>query len=388
MKKHVVLAAGGSGSRMNTAENKIFLQGGDKSILLRSLLLFDGLIDSMVIVCRPSDREKILAIASSAGVSYSFCIVYGGSTRQHSVLNGLQALRAEAEDVVLVHDAARCLTPRSVIQNVLDSCVKYDSGVAAVPAVNTMKYANQDHIVIGTADRTDLFEVQTPQGFRFKSLLSAYLLAESDGFTATDDASVMEHAGMTVRLVQGSHINIKITHKEDLTLMKAILRQSPLPLRTGSGYDVHRLTAGRKLILCGVEIPHSLGLLGHSDADVAVHALMDALLGAAALGDIGTHFPDSSDKYKDISSMILLREVIRKVHASGYEFVNADITISAQKPKLAPFIPQMIKNICEALSCDSGQINVKATTTEHLGFEGREEGISAQAVCLLQKKDQ
>lgn len=385
MKIHVVLAAGGSGSRMNTAENKIFLQAGGKSILLRSLLLFDGLIDNMVIVCRPSDKMQICTIASSAGVSYSLCTVFGGDTRQHSVLNGLLSLRAEPDDIVMIHDAARCLTPRSVIQDVIDSCIRFNSGVAAVSAVNTMKYADHDHMVLCTADRTDLYEVQTPQGFRFDALLSAYHLAEKKGFSATDDASVMEHAGLPVRLVQGSRFNIKATQKEDLTLMNAILQQSVPSLRTGFGYDVHQLTPGRKLILCGVEIPHSLGLLGHSDADVAVHALMDALLGAAALGDIGTHFPDSSEAYKDISSMILLKEVGRKVHASGYEFVNADITITAQRPKIAPYIPQMVKNICETLSIVPDQINIKATTTEHLGFEGREEGISAQAVCLLQK---
>ena len=195
----------------------------------------------------------------------------------------------------------------------------------------------------------------------------------------------MEHAGFPVRLVNGSKYNIKITQKEDLVIMNAVLQQNLPVLRVGFGYDVHRLTENRKLILCGVEIPHTLGLLGHSDADVALHALMDALLGASGLGDIGRHFPDTSDKYKDISSLLLLTEVIGKVRASGFEFVNADITISAQKPKLSSYIHMMEQKVCEVLSCDPMQINIKATTTEKLGFEGREEGISAQAVCLLQK---
>ena len=384
MKKYVVLAAGGSGTRMKAGTNKIFLRAGGKSLLLRSLLLFDGLIDRMVIVCRPEDEDQIRSAASVSGVSYVFTLAYGGDTRQQSVLNGLKSLPPEDEAVVLVHDAARCITPRFVIQDVLDSCVQFGSGVPAVPAVNTMKYAGQDRIVRRTADRTDLYEIQTPQGFRLDTLLSAHLQAEKDHFPATDDASVMEHAGFPVRLVPGSKINIKVTESEDLTMINAVLRQGSPSVRVGLGYDVHRLTEGRKLILCGVEVPHTLGLLGHSDADVAVHALMDSLLGAAALGDIGIHFPDTSKKYKDISSLLLLKDVICKVREAGYEFVNADITISAQKPKLAPYIPDMVQKISETLSCNPGQINIKATTTERLGFEGREEGISAQAVCLLQ----
>ena len=385
MKKYVVLAAGGSGSRMNLNENKIFLPAGGKSVLERSMLLFEGLIDRMVIVCRPEDEEKISCIASCSGVSYPFSLVFGGATRQHSVLNGLKSLQQESGSIVLIHDAARCLTPHNVILDVLDSCIRFGSGVAAVPAVNTMKYADCNRTVIRTADRTDLYEVQTPQGFWLDMLVTAYLQAEKDGFQATDDASLMEHAGFPVRLVNGSKYNIKITQKEDLVIMNAVLQQNLPILRVGFGYDVHRLTENRKLILCGVEIPHMLGLLGHSDADVALHALMDALLGASGLGDIGRHFPDTSDKYKDISSLLLLTEVIGKVRASGFEFVNADITISAQKPKLSSYIHMMKQKVSEVLSCDPMQINIKATTTEKLGFEGREEGISAQAVCLLQK---
>ena len=385
MKKYVVLAAGGSGTRMNAGCNKIFLQVGGKSVILRSMLLFNGLIDGMVIVCRPEDEAQILSIISNAGLSFSCSVTYGGDTRQHSVLNGLASLPSDPEAIVMIHDAARCITPHSVIQDVLDSCIRFGSGVAAVPAVNTMKYAGKDQIVLRTADRTDLFEIQTPQGFRLDYLHSAYLQAEHDSFSATDDASVMEHAGFPVRLVQGSKFNIKVTQKEDLLMMNAVLQNGFPAVKVGLGYDVHQLAEDRKLILCGVEIPHRLGLLGHSDADVALHALMDALLGAAALGDIGFYFPDSSEKYKNISSILLLKEVILKVHKAGYEFINADITIAAQKPKLAPYIPGMVQNVCKVLSCNPEQINIKATTTEKLGFEGREEGISAQAVCLLQK---
>ena len=384
-KVHVVLAAGGSGTRMNAGDNKIFLDAGGKSVLLRSMHLFDGLIDRMVVVCRPEDESRIREIISGSGVSYSVSTAYGGDTRQHSVLNGLKSLDAGPDDIVLIHDAARCMTPRDVILQILDSCERSGSGVAAIPAVNTMKYADSEMNVLRTADRKDLYEVQTPQGFRYGLLLRSYMKADSDGFTATDDASVVEHAGYRVLLVRGSKKNIKVTEKEDLVMINALLHGDIPMYRIGMGYDVHRLTEGRKLILCGIEIPHSLGLLGHSDADVALHALMDAMLGAAALGDIGQHFPDTSDKFKGISSLLLLKEVIRMIRNAGYEFVNADITIAAQKPKLAPYIHDMIQKTSTVLSCDPGQINIKATTTEKLGFEGREEGISAQAVCFLRK---
>lgn len=383
-----ILAAGGSGTRMNAGENKIFLPADGKCILLRSLILFDGIVDGMVIVCRPEDENRIIDIINTSGVSYSVSLTSGGDTRQHSVMNGLKAMtQADAEDIVLIHDAARCNTPEKVIRDVVQSCIVFDSGVAAVPAVNTMKYAGNDGTILRTVERNSLYEIQTPQGFLLGNLIDAYSKAERDGFIATDDASVMEHSGYPVHLVQGSKTNIKVTEKEDLIILNSFLQHKLPDFRIGIGYDVHRLTENRKLIICGIEIPHSLGLLGHSDADVGLHALMDAMLGAASLGDIGIHFPDTSDKYKDISSLILLEKTIMKIHESGYEFVNADITLIAQKPKLAPFIPDMVKKVSETLSCNINQINIKATTTEKLGFEGREEGISAHAICLLQRNN-
>lgn len=386
MKKYVVLAAGGSGTRMQANENKIFLCVGSRPVLVRSILLFERLIDGMVIVCREEDQPRIRNLLPSLSVSFPIWITAGGSTRQMSVLNGLRALRAEDDDIVLVHDAARCAAPQAVIEEVLDSCIRFGSGVPGIPAVSTMKTSDDGRVVSGTVDRSHLYEIQTPQGFRFRMLLDAYCKAEAEEFIATDDASVVEYCNIPVRLTSGSRNNIKITEKEDLPIMEAIL-QAPSPaVRIGMGYDVHQLVENRKLILCGVDIPYSLGLLGHSDADVALHALMDAMLGAAALGDIGTHFPDSDKKYEGISSLVLLQESARCVRDAGYELVNADITIVAQRPKLAPYIPQMVQNISDAIQCDPLQISVKATTTERLGFEGRGEGISAQAVCLLQKK--
>jgi len=385
MNTYVILAAGGSGTRMGAGRNKIFLPLLGIPVLLRSIRLFDGLISSMVIVCRDEDRAEAERLAAAAGVSFPVSFVSGGATRQHSVLNGLRSVPFREEDLVLVHDAARCLTPRDVIIAVLDSCRRYGSGVPAVPAISTMKYGTPDCLVVRTVDRGNLFEVQTPQGFRAGALLRANTLAERDHFAVTDDASVMEHAGEEVRLVQGAKINMKITEKEDIRIAEALLSAGIPTMRVGSGYDVHCLTEGRDLILCGVKIPHTLGLLGHSDADVALHALMDAMLGAASLGDIGRLFPDTDDQYRGISSMLLLEETRKKIISAGYRFVNADITIVAQRPKLAPFIPDMVRNVCSALGCEEHQVNVKATTTEKLGFEGRQEGISAQAVCLLER---
>jgi 2-C-methyl-D-erythritol 4-phosphate cytidylyltransferase/2-C-methyl-D-erythritol 2,4-cyclodiphosphate synthase len=226
-----------------------------------------------------------------------------------------------------------------------------------------------------TLDRRQLFNVQTPQGFETGLIKRAFQKAYEEEYYGTDDAVLAERIGCNVALAPGSYGNIKITTKEDL----------PVETRVGSGFDVHRLTHDRELILCGVKIPFEKGLLGHSDADVALHALMDAMLGAAAMGDIGRHFPDSEERYKGISSMKLLNETYRLITDAGYKVGNIDITIMAQRPKMLPYISQMRENIASALGMRQDNVNVKATTTERLGFVGREEGIAAEAVCILTK---
>ena len=221
---HVVLAAGGAGSRMGAGQNKIFLEAGGKSILLRSMQLFEGIIDRMVIVCRPEDEQQIRRIVSMSGVSYQVSLARGGESRQHSVLNGLKSLGADPDDIVLVHDAARCLTPVNVILDILESCRSKGSGVAAVPAVNTMKYADSDMYVLHTADRSDLYEIQTPQGFRYKELLQCYEHAAANHITATDDTALAEAIGIEVFLAKGSYSNIKITTPEDIAVAYEIIR--------------------------------------------------------------------------------------------------------------------------------------------------------------------
>ena len=383
MKTIAVMACGGSGSRMNAGINKILLPLAGKTVIRRSLEAFDGLIDEMVLSVRPGDEPLIRQEAALSGVLYPVRMVPGGSTRQESVLNGLKSVLWDPEDVVLVHDAARCLVEPDLIRRVIASCRQSGSGVPAVPAVSTFKLCDESGHVTRTLPRASLYEIQTPQGFGGAALLRASLDAASGGLAVTDDASVMENAGYSVKIVPGSVRNVKLTTPEDYMNVESMLNRSAPSLRIGTGYDVHRLVENRKLILCGVEIPFELGLLGHSDADVALHALMDAMLGAAALGDIGRHFPDSDPQYKGISSLLLLKKTAELLQRSGYCLVNADVTIIAQKPKLLPYIPQMRENVAGAVSCRPDAISIKATTTEQLGFEGRMEGISAQAVCLI-----
>ena len=383
MKTYCILASAGSGSRMNAGFNKIFLRLNGRSVLQHSISLFDHLIDEMILVYRREDLSEIRNHLSEVKVSFPVRLTEGGSTRMRSVLNGLEQLSFQPKDIVLVHDAARCLTEPALIKELISNCRMHGSSVPGIPVTSTVKICNPDHQVSRTPDRSSLFEIQTPQAFNGIALLEASRKAAAADFEATDDASVMEHAGLPVYVVSGSRTNIKITTREDLMFAEMLLHTVPAPYRIGTGYDVHRLVDNRKLILCGVDIPYEKGLLGHSDADVAVHALMDAMLGAASLGDIGQHFPDTDPRWKDISSLLLLKETNRLIHATGYSLLNADMTIVAQRPKLSPFLTEMKKNLADTLVCEPCQLSVKATTTEQLGFEGRGEGISTQAVCML-----
>lgn len=384
---YVILLAGGSGSRMGSGCNKVLLPLGGETVISRAARAFAGVADGMVIVARPEDEAAIRSdLAVSRAFSGPLVIVPGGNTRQDSVWNGLCGLPPDATHV-LVHDGARCLVDEPTIRRAMASAEQCGSGVAAIPAVDTIKQVDSAWRVVATPDRSSLCVVQTPQAFQVELLRQAHLAAQAEGYQGTDDASLVERLGQPVQLTLGSRRNIKLTTPEDMAMAEAMLNPTPSfpALRVGQGYDVHRLVEGRALILCGVQVPHTLGLLGHSDADVALHALMDAMLGAAALGDIGKHFPDTDERYKGISSMKLLAHVVALLKENRLRTANADVTIVAQKPKLLPYIPQMRENVAAALGLPLNRVNVKATTTERLAFEGREEGISAQAVCLLQE---
>lgn len=380
-----IILGGGLGTRMQAGRNKVTLSLNGEMMLLRSIRKLRPHVDGMVVVTRPEERETIRAAMEGANLLDNVIFADAGNTRQDSVRSGLNAL-PEACSYVMIHDGARCLIDKHTIARVKESVIACGTGIAAVRVTDTIKQVDAQERALATPDRTMLRAVQTPQGFAKQLILDAHAYAGQHGYLGTDDASLVEYMGHTVQLVEGSRRNIKLTTPEDMMIAEAFLNhKAPLPqLRIGQGYDVHRLVEERKLILCGVEIPHTHGLLGHSDADVAVHALMDAMLGAMALGDIGRHFPDTDERYRGISSMKLLEHVVQLLGEHHARVANCDVTIVAQKPKLLPHIQQMRENLASALSLPLDRVNVKATTTERLGFEGQLEGISAQAVCMVQ----
>lgn len=369
-----IIMAAGTGSRMGAAVPKQFLKIKGRTVLERAVLPFEnnGFVDDILVVCGQDFVPLCKRLCSA--FSKVRAIITGGEQRQDSVRNAINALEIGADGYVLIHDGARPFVTDEIICRVLAGAADAGAAVCAVPVKDTVRRITEEGST--TLDRSQLCNVQTPQGFKAAVIRDAFAAADSEGFVGTDDAGLAERAGYHVTLVEGSYDNIKITTREDM----------PVETRIGAGFDVHKMTDGRKMILCGVDIPFEKGLLGHSDADVALHALMDAMLGAAALGDIGSHFPDTDDTYKGISSMELLRQTAAIIDEAGYRLANADVTIIAQRPKIAPYIREMRENIAEALGVDIENISVKATTTEKLGFTGREEGIAAQAVCLLDSK--
>ena len=379
---YAVVVAAGRGVRMGAAVNKVLLPLCGEPVIRHAVRAFCEAdeIDGVVVVASADETEQMRA--ALCGLEKVCAIVPGGSTRQESVKNGLDALPKEAR-IALVHDGARPLISRELIARCIRQTEDCGSAVVCTPVTDTVK-VEKDGCVVRTLDRSQLRAVQTPQCFFAGELKAAYEAAARDGVSVTDDASVMEHAGHSVHLLESSEVNFKLTTPEDLRRAEDIIGERKfmqrLP-RTGFGYDVHKLVSGRRLILCGKEIPWEKGLDGHSDADVAVHALMDALLGAACLGDIGRLYPDNDPAFEGADSMKLLADVLRRVKDAGYAVVHADVTIVAQKPKLMPYMDEMRRNLENAMP--GAQVNVKATTTERLGFEGRGEGISAQAVASI-----
>lgn len=379
---YAVVVAAGRGVRMGAAVNKVLLPLCREPVIRHAVRAFCEAdeIDGVVVVASADETEQMRA--ALCGLEKVCAIVPGGLTRQESVKNGLDALPKEAR-IALVHDGARPLISRELIARCIRQTENCGSAVVCTPVTDTVK-VEKDGCVVRTLDRSQLRAVQTPQCFFAGELKAAYEAAARDGVSVTDDASVMEHAGHSVHLLESSEVNFKLTTPEDLRRAEDIIGERKfmqrLP-RTGFGYDVHKLVSGRRLILCGKEIPWEKGLDGHSDADVAVHALMDALLGAACLGDIGRLYPDNDPAFEGADSMKLLADVLRRVKDAGYAVVHADVTIVAQKPKLMPYMDEMRRNLENAMP--GAQVNVKATTTERLGFEGRGEGISAQAVATI-----
>ena len=372
-----IIATGGSGSRMGGDEVKTLQMLCGRPVICRSAAPFSGLCEGLIIAARAGDIPRIRAAMEAEHIAVH-AYVEGGRDRSESVKNALRAL-PEGCDTVLVHDGARPLVSEGLIRSVIGSAKAHGTGVPALPLTDTVKRVDEAGRALETLDRSILRAVQTPQGFSRALIERAY--NEQRG-PATDDASLVEALGVPVRLVAGEKDNVKLTLPGDLEKAEAILLAGQFP-RTGLGYDVHQLAEGRKLILCGAEIPYEKGLLGHSDADVGAHALTDALLGACAMGDIGAHFPDTDERFRGADSIALLREAVRRMAQEGFVPYNCDITIAAQRPKLLPHIPRMRENLAQALGIPLDRVSVKATTTEHLGFEGRGEGMSAQAVATV-----
>ena len=391
-----VIVAAGRGSRMGLDRNKVLYPLCGEPIVVRTARAFvdSGLFDAgVVIVTGADDIAEMRRMMADAGVRVR-AVVEGGADRQASVYCGIRACD-EAADIIAIHDGARPLVTRAVIERTIDSAREYGSGVAAVMLKDTIKRVDDSGCVIDTPIRDTLRAVQTPQTFDAALIRQAHERFKNGndaGLRATDDAMLAEWMGHTVHLTDGDVENIKLTTPEDMLLAGEVLvrrgeaKKEEKTMRIGHGYDVHRLVEGRKLILCGVEIPHTVGLLGHSDADVAYHALTDALLGAAAMGDIGRHFPDTDPQYKGADSGKLLDHVMELIWAKGYTVGNVDVTIIAQKPKLKDYIETMRENIAAHLKVDLDCVNVKATTTEKLGFEGEMLGISTHAVACIEKR--
>ena len=312
--------------------------------------------------------------------------VAGGAERQDSVRAGLEALaalpEAERPDVVLVHDGARPYVTASAIEGVLRALEDHPGAIPAVPVADTLK-RGEDGVITETVPRKDLFRAQTPQGFRFTILLDLHRSAAKSGdSTATDDALLLESAGFSVALTPGSEDNIKLTYEEDLVRLERLIGPTLLP-RTGFGYDVHAFEEGRPLIMCGITIPYDRGLAGHSDADVGIHALCDAIYGALAEGDIGRHFPPSQNEWKDADSARFLVHAGELVRKKGGMLVNADLTLICERPKIGPHAQAMRERLASLLQVDVDRISVKATTSERLGFTGREEGIACTATATV-----
>lgn len=380
MNNYAIILAAGKGTRMND-NNKILININNMPALKYSLDAFNNNdnIDHIILVCPKNMVLEYTDIISGWNIDKLNDIIEGGESRTTSVYNGLNAVPITCDNV-LMHDAARPMINDKCIEKVLADTIKYNASLAAYPVANTLKYAKNLEI-INTVDRRDVYEVYTPQGFKYSLIKRAYEKAVKENLIITDDAGAVETLGEKVHLSIIDYRDIKLTTHDDIKQVERLLNEDIS--RIGIGYDVHRLAENRKLVLGGIEIPFHKGLLGHSDADVLVHAIIDSLLGGAGLGDIGHLFPDTSDEFKDVYSINLLKKVINIVYKKHYFIKNIDSVIVCERPKIAPYKKLMIECISDALSCNKSCINIKATTTEGLGFEGKEEGISAYATTLL-----
>lgn len=399
-----IILCAGAGRRAGK-ENKLLRNICGKSAIHRCLELFANSpsIEKIALIVSEDTETHAKQLIDAMRLEKRCMVINGGSSRGESSYFGLKALSAlqTPPSVVAIHDAARCLLHPETLENCLQSARENGSGVAAINAVDTILKANENAVIVAELNRAELIQVQTPQAFAFEPMWDCYRDAYDNDSFASDDSALMLRKGYAVQTVEGRKDNIKITHPEDFALAEHILAQraanasstnisisnnpskSQRSSRAGIGEDTHRLVVGRKLIIGGVDIPFDRGLAGHSDADVLTHAIMDALLGAAALGDIGRLFPDSDDRFKNISSIELLKKVNHVITQRTYEILNIDAVITAEAPKISPYADEMIKNIAAALNIPTSCVSIKATTSEGLGYAGRGEGIAARAIAMI-----
>jgi len=392
MRIAAVIAAGGTGTRIGASEPKQFLDLAGKPILLRTV---EGILRlpevEQVIIALPLEHlERARELLAGCAWRVPITCVAGGLRRQDSVARGVSAVDP-AIDLILVHDAVRPLCDEETMKRVAGAARAQGCAVPGLLPIDTIQRVSRRGKILSSPAREELRTIQTPQGFRAGILRDALHKAEKEGYLGTDESSVVRWAGHSVVVVPGSHDNIKITLPRDLETAALLLerrdRRGPRSMRIGQGMDYHRLVPGRPLVLGGVEIPFESGLEGHSDADALVHAVCDAVLGAAGLGDIGRHYPDSDPANRNRPSLEFLREISAKAAGLGWSLSCVDATVLAERPRLSPFMDAMRVRIAEALGVTADRVNVKATSTEGMNAEGRGEGISAHAVVLLERPD-
>jgi 2-C-methyl-D-erythritol 4-phosphate cytidylyltransferase / 2-C-methyl-D-erythritol 2,4-cyclodiphosphate synthase len=366
-----IIVAAGRGTRAGGDLPKQWQMLMAEPVLAHTLRAFADL--PRVLVIHPEDQSRAVAIAGDAQ------IVHGGTDRAASVMKGLEALAGQGVSRVLIHDGARPLISPGLIARVLAGL---DQAPAAAPAlaVTDALWTGTGGIVSGTRDRAGLYRAQTPQGFHFDAILAAHR-AHPGG--AADDVEVARAAGLDVQIVEGEENNIKLTFPGDFARAEMILKGAAMDIRLGNGFDVHAFCEGDHVWLCGVKVPHGKGLLGHSDADVGMHALTDAIYGALAEGDIGRHFPPSDPRWKGAESHIFLRHAAELAAARGFRIANCDVTLICERPKIGPHAEAMRAALATIMAVEVGRVSVKATTSERLGFTGREEGIAAMATATL-----
>jgi len=373
-----LVVAGGRGTRFGGDLPKQYRLLGGQPLLRYSVEAFrrHPRVSNVRVVIHPDDRERYDAAVEGLDLLEP---CHGGAARQDSARLGLESLTALAPERVLIHDAARPFIDPTTIANVIAALDAAPGAIAAVPVTDTLKRGRAGRIE-ATLEREGLWRAQTPQGFRYHEILAAHRTLAGEALT--DDAAVAERAGLAVALVAATETNLKVTTEEDLRRAERLLAER-LEQRVGTGFDVHHFGPGDKIMLCGVAIPHSQGLVSHSDADVGLHALTDALLGAIGDGDIGSHFPPSDARWKGASSETFLRHAAGRVAARGGSIVNVDVTVICERPKIGPHRAALVAKLARILEIDAARVSVKATTTDGLGFTGRGEGMAAQAVATV-----